>query len=121
MNKTKYIVSINARDIVVGLIDEDTAEQDINLAHNLFNSHVNYNYYRGVINFNTLGKFYRFLINKYYLLYWRPDNTFRQILRRASNKARTIIDNEVEFRNFMPEIYQREIAQIHRYQVRLGE
>lgn len=121
MNKTKYIVSVNARDIVVGLLDKDTAEEDINLAHNLFNSHVNYNYYNGVINFNSLGKFYRFLINKYYLLYWRPDSTFRQILRRASNKARNIIDNDVEFRNFMPEIYQREIAQIHRYQVRLGE
>lgn len=119
MNKTKYMVSVNARDIVVGLLDEETAEQDINLSHNLFNSHVNYNYYHGVINFNTLGKFYRFLINKYYLMYWEPNKTFRQLLKKATNKARQVLDTEVQHRNFMPEIYQREIAQIHRYQVRL--
>ena len=117
----KYMISSYGADIAVGLLEKETAEEDINLAHNLSNSHVNNNYYNGVLNFNSLHSFYRFLINKYYLLYWRPDSTFRQTLRRASNKARNVIDNEVEFRNFMPEIYQREIAQIHRYQVRLGE
>jgi hypothetical protein len=121
MNKTKYIVSVNARDIVVGLLDKDTAEEDINLAHNLFNSHVNYNYYHGVINFNTNGKFLRYLINKYFLMFWEPNKTFRQILKKATNKARDILNTEVEYRNFMPEIYQRQISQIHRYQVRLGE
>ena len=113
------MVSVNARDIVVGLLDEETAEQDINLSHNLFNSHVNYNYYHGVINFNTLGKFYRFLINKYYLMYWQPNKTFRQLLKKATNKARQVLDTEVGYRNFMPEIYQREIAQIYKYRVAL--
>ena len=76
MNKTKYMISINARDIVVGLLDKETAEEDINLAHNLFDSHVNYNYYCGVVNFNTLKKFYRFLINKHFLMLWQPNMKF---------------------------------------------
>lgn len=121
MNKTKYIVSTYGRDIGVGLLDPETAEQDINLSHNLFNTHVTNNYYNGVLNFNALHSFYRFLINKYYLMYWQPNKTFSQILRRASNKAREVLNNETEYQNFMPQIYQREIAQIHRYQVRLGE
>jgi len=117
----KYMISSYGADIAVGLLEKETAEEDINLAHNLSNSHVNNNYYNGVLNFNSLHSFYRFLINKYYLMFWEPNKTFRQILKKASNKARNVIDNDVEFRNFMPQIYQREIAQIHRYQVRLGE
>jgi len=115
----KYMISSYGADIAVGLLEKETAEEDINLAHNLSNSHVNNNYYNGVLNFNSLHSFYRFLINKYYLLYWRPDSTFRQLLKKSTNKARQVLDTEVQHRNFMPEIYQREIAQIHRYQVRL--
>ena len=114
------MVSVNARDIVVGLLDEETAEEDINLAHNLFNSHVNYNYYCGVINFNTLNKFYRYLIDKHFLMVWQPNKTFRETLKTATNMARSVIDNDVCFRNFMPEIYQREVATAHRYAVRLN-
>ena len=121
MNENKkYMVSVNARDIVVGLLDEETAEEDINLAHNLFNSHVNYNYYCGVINFNTLNKFYRYLIDKHFLMVWQPNKTFRETLKTATNMARSVINNDVCFRNFMPEIYQREVATAHRYAVRLN-
>lgn len=105
MNKTKYIVARTTRDILVGLIDESTAEEDINLSHNLFNSHVNHNYYHGVINFNTISKFYRFLINKYYLMYWQPDKTFRQLLKKSTNKARQVIETEVEHQDFFSQIY----------------
>ena len=117
MNKTKYMISINARDIVVGLLDKETAEEDINLAHNLFDSHVNYNYYCGVVNFNTLKKFYRFLINKHFLMLWQPNKTFREVLREASNMARNTINNNVQFRNFMPQIYQHEKTyHVYKYQ-----
>lgn len=113
------MISSYGADIAVGLLDKETAEEDINLSHNLLNSHVNNNYYNGVLNFSSLRGFSRFLINKYYLMYWEPNKTFRQLLKKATNKARQVLDTEVQHRNFMPEIYQREIAQIHRYQVRL--
>ena len=121
MNQNKkYIVARTARDILVGLTNKETAEEDINLAHNLFNSHVNHNYYHGVINFNTLNKFYRYLIDKHFLMVWQPNKTFRETLKTATNMARSVIDNDVCFRNFMPEIYQREVATAHRYAVRLN-
>lgn len=121
MNENKkYMISSYGADVAVGLLDSETAEEDINLSHNLFNTHVNHLYYNGVLNFNSLRKFYRYLIDKYYLLYWRPDKTFSQILKKATNKARQILVNDVEYRNFMPEIYQREVATAHRYAVRLN-
>ena len=101
----KYIISTNGANISVGLVDPNTAEEDINLSHNLHNIHAGDNYYNGVLSFNSPQKFYRFLINKYYLLYWQPDATFSQILKKATNKARQILVNDVEYRNFMPEIY----------------
>ena len=101
----KYIISTNGANIAVGLLDANTAEEDINLSHNLFNTHAGDSYYNGVLSFASPQKFYRFLIDKYYLLYWRPDKTFSQILKKATNKARQILVNDVEYRNFMPEIY----------------
>jgi len=106
--KTKYLISSYGQDLAVGLLDSTTAEEDINLSHNLFNTHVSYNYYNGVLNFNTQTKFYRYLINKHYLLGYTEEKTFRQILGEAKKAARYILDNEVDYRNFMPEIYQRE-------------
>ena len=106
--KTKYLISSYGADLAVALLDPESAQEDINLSHNLFNTHVSYNYYNGVLNFNLLSKFYRFLINKYYLMYWEPNKSFSTILKKAANKARGVINTEVEYRNFMPEIYQRE-------------
>ncbi len=106
--KTKYLISSYGTDLAVGLLDPESAEEDINLSHNLFNTNVSYNYYNGVLNFNTLPKFYRFIINKYYLMYWAPNKSFSTILKKAANKARSVINSEVKYRNFMPEIYQRE-------------
>jgi len=121
MNQNKkYIVARTARDILVGLTNEQTAEEDINLAHNLFNSHVNHNYYHGVINFNTLNKFYRFLINKHLLKDWDSSKPFSQLLKKATNKARSVINNDVEHHDFVTQIYQREVATAHRYAVRLN-
>ena len=105
----KCIISTNGANIAVALLDPNTAEQDINLSHNLFNTHVNNFLYNGVLNFPSIQSFYRFLINKYYLRYWEPNKTFRQILERASNKARSVINNEIKYENFMPQIYQHQL------------
>ena len=121
MNENKkYMISSYGTDIAFCLLDSETAEEDINLSHNLFNTHVNYNYYNGVINFNTLNKFYRYLINKHFLMVWQPNKAFRETLKTATKMARSVINNDVCFRNFMPEIYQREVATAHRYAVRLN-
>ena len=70
MNENKkYMISSYGADVAVGLLDSETAEEDINLSHNLFNTHVNYLYYNGVLNFNSLRKFYRYLINKNFLCF----------------------------------------------------
>jgi hypothetical protein len=103
----KYLISSYGHDLAVGLLDPETAEIDINLSHNLFNTNVNYNYYNGVLNFNTLSKFYRYLINKHYLLLWEKDKTFREVLSEAKDEARKVLNTEVGYRNFMPEIYQK--------------
>jgi hypothetical protein len=105
----KYIISSHGANIAVALLDPNTAEQDINLSHNLFNTHANHFLYNGVLNFLSIQSFYRFLINKYYLKYWEPNKTFRQILKRASNKARSVINNETKYENFMPQIYQHQL------------
>ena len=102
----KYKISHHGAHIAVGLLDSNTAQEDINLSHNLFNTHAGDNYYNGVLSFDSQKKFFRFLINKYYLIYWEPNKTFSQLLKKATNKARSVIDTEVEYENFMPQIYQ---------------
>jgi hypothetical protein len=106
----KYKLSQHGAHIAVGLLDANTAQEDINLSHNLLNTHAGDNYYNGVLNFTSQSKFYRFLINKYYLMYWAPNKTFSQLLKKATNKARSVINTEVEYENFMPQIYQHVAA-----------
>ena len=106
----KYIISTNGADIAVALLEPNTAEQDINLSHNILNTNVNRSFYNGVLNFPSLQSFYRFLINKYYLMYWGPNKTFRQLLKKATNKARQELETEVQYQNFMPQIYSHNYA-----------
>jgi hypothetical protein len=101
----KYIISSNGCNIGVGLLDSTTSEEDINLSHNLFNTHANYSYYHGVLAFSSVQVFYRFLINKYYLRYWDKNKTFREILKAATNTARGVINKEVSYHNFLSEAY----------------
>ena len=106
----KYKLSQHGAHITVGLLDANTAQEDINLSHNLLNTHAGDNYYNGVLNFSTYKKFYRFLIHKYIFEFWRPNKRYSQILKAASNKARSVINTEVEYENFMPQIYQHVAA-----------
>jgi glutaredoxin-related protein len=102
----KYLISTNAEYIGVGLLDPDTATEDINLSHNLHNTHVNYNYYNGVLSFASLKRFYRFLINKYFIQLWDTNKSFSLLLKEATNMARQTLNNEVEYQNFLPQIYR---------------
>ena len=100
----KYMISSYVANIAVGLMDEETAQQDINLSHNLFNTNVNNNYFNGILSFNTLKKFYRFLIHKNLFADWGIDTKYSTQLKEAANKARITINKEVGYRNFMIEI-----------------
>lgn len=105
----KYVISSYGPDnIAVGLLDKESATEDINLSHNLHNINVNYNYYNGVLSFASYRSFLRYLINKEFIQLWKPNKTFSQVLREASNRVRSVINKEVSFYNFMPEIYHRE-------------
>lgn len=113
----KYIVSSFIANIAVGLTDKATAGEDINLAHNLFNTHVNYNYFNGVLSFHSLKKFYRFLIYKNLFANYRPHVKYRTQLKKATNIARQTINNDVLHQHFMPEIYQHEKTyHVYKYQ-----
>jgi len=101
----KYIISYQGDKVGVGLLDAYTAQEDINLAHNLFNTHVNNSYYNGVLNFPRIKSFYRFLIHKYIFEFLRLNNNYSQALKAASNRARSVINNEVKYENFLPQIY----------------
>jgi len=110
----KYIISTCGVGITVGLLDKQTAAEDINLAHNLNDIHAGDNYYHGTLGFNSQEKFYRFLINKHFVKYWQPNKTFRQILKKAANKTREIMSTEVKYQNFMPEIYQANLLEANK-------
>lgn len=113
----KYLISNYGTNIAVGLLDKDTAEEDINLSHNLDNIHVNDNYYNGVLSFSSYARFLRYLLNKEYLTSWQPNKTFREVLSCAKKKVQITLDNEVKYANFMPQIYQHEVARQHQYRV----
>ena len=49
--KYKKVISTHGANIAVGLLDANTAEEDINLSHNLFNTHAGDNYFNGVLSF----------------------------------------------------------------------
>tara|TARA_R110000803_G_scaffold210311_1_gene281761 strand:- start:556 stop:909 length:354 start_codon:yes stop_codon:yes gene_type:complete len=112
----KYLVSTNGLNISVGLLDLETAEQDINLSHNLLNTNAGDHYYCGVIHFSSIKEFFRFLINKYYLVYWVPGDSFSMILRRAANKTRQVLNEEAKYQNFVPQIdrTRNSVGQVYR-------
>ena len=104
----KYILSGYGSSVAVGLTDETTAETDINLSHNLFNTYVNDNYFNGVLCFDGIQQFYKFLIYKNLFASYRPHVKYRTQLKDAANMARQTLNNDVLHQNFMPEIYQHE-------------
>jgi len=100
----KYIISLYGAGIAVGLLDKESAEEDINLSHNLFNTYANNNYFNNVLCFDGIPQFYRFLIHKNLFADWGIDTKYSTQLKEAANKARITINKEVGYRNFMIEI-----------------
>jgi hypothetical protein len=115
----KYMISPYGVEgkIRVALLDPETSKTDINLSHNLFNTHVNYTYYNGVLNFNSSSEFYRFLIHKQLLFFPQPTKTFREVLREASIETRQIIQKETDHldHDFLLQIYgNKRSAQLYK-------
>ena len=112
----KYIISPYGSGVAVGLTNKDTAQTDINLSHNLFNTHVNYNYYNGVLSFPSQKFFMKFLIYKNLFDCYSPHVKYRTQLKKAANKTRQTLNNDVEHQHFMPQIYQHEKTyQVYKY------
>lgn len=102
----KYLISNYGSGISVGLLQSEGAEEDINLAHNLFNCNADLSLFHGSINFPSLRTFQRFLIYKKYL--WicsvrKNAGSFMQRLRHATKLVKREWGN-VQFDNFMQQI-----------------
>ena len=112
----KYTISTYGSSIAVGMLDPTEAETDTNLSHNLFNTYVNDHYYRGVLIFSSLGQFYKFLIYKNLFADWDPSRDYLIQLREATNKTRSVINNEISFDHFMPQVVAHK-ASVHLYEL----
>jgi len=108
-----YLISWNGQQICVGLLKKDSAEEQINFAHNIFKSHCNDYLFHGALNFKSIKQFMKFLILKDY----QPklmDNIGankqkrKELLRESFNLARETWENKVGFRNFIQEIYRND-------------
>jgi len=104
----KYLVSTYGLGISVALLENAGAEEEINLAHNLFNCYADYSLFHGTINFTSFKKFRRYLIYKNYFNVCdenkdKPFNEFK-FLREAVKRMKETIDSNVCFNNFMLQI-----------------
>ena len=104
----KYLVYNYGLGIAVGLLEQEGATEEINLAHNLYDNNANYSLFHGCINFSSFKQFKRFLILKEYFKICEENkqNKFNeyQFLRRAINRAKQLIKTNVLFHNFMSQI-----------------
>ena len=99
---TKYLISHYGAGIAVGLTQEEGAEEDINLAHNLFNATCHETILQGTILFNSIKQFRRFLAYKYFFANRFPfeKNEFG-LWRRAFRNARRVLKENCRADNFM--------------------
>lgn len=100
----QYILSNYGSSVAVGMLDSSQVEIDTNLSHNLFNTHVNNNYYLGCLIFSSINQFYKFLIHKNLLPNYKTEISYRVQLKEATNKARSVINNKTFRNSFMLEI-----------------
>lgn len=107
----KYVVSNYGAGITVGLLDKETAEQDMNLAHNLFNVNSTEYLFHGSINFRTLKEFKRLLAFKEYYKQWEnywsnggKEYSNLQFWKKAFRAANKELDTSVSYNNFMDQI-----------------
>lgn len=104
----KYLISHYGAGIAVGLLEQEGAEEEINLAHNLYDNNANYSFFHGCINFSSFKQFKRFLILKEYFKVCdeNKENKFCEykFLRTAISRAKQLIKTNVSFHNFMSQI-----------------
>jgi len=104
-----YLISWYGQHICVGLLNKEGAEQEANLAHNLFKSHNNEYLFHGALNFKSVKEFWRFLILKEYLPKLMDNmgcskKKKKELLKESFIKARETKENNVNFQNFMQQI-----------------
>ena len=101
----KYLISHYGAGIAVGLIQEEGAEEEINLAHNIFDSTVHESIFHGTILFDSVKQFRKFLAFKEFFNSRQPDtqNEF-SLWRNAFNKAKEVMQNNCRQHNFMFQI-----------------
>ncbi len=100
----QYIISNYGSSVAIGMLDPTQVEIDTNLSHNLFNTHVNNNFYLGTLVFSSINQFYKFLIYKNLLPNYKAEKGYRVQLKEASNKARSVINNKTSRNSFMLDI-----------------
>ena len=100
----KYLISHYGAGIAVGLLEQEGAEEEINLAHNLYDNNANYSFFHGCIN-----KEYFKVCDE------NKENKFCEykFLRTAISRAKQLIKTNVSFHNFMSQIR----ISSHRYNI----
>jgi hypothetical protein len=106
-----YLISWYGQQICVGLLNKEGAEEEANLAHNLFKSHNNTYLFHGALNFKSTKEFWRFLILKEYLPKLMDNlgcsrRKRKELLQDSFVKVREVKENNVNFQNFMQQVSQ---------------
>ena len=98
----KYIVSQYGAGIAVGLANQEDAQEQINLAHNLFNTKCHESLLHGVLVFSSFKQFRKFLAFREFFSIRKQGtkNEFRT-WREAFRRAAGIIDTSCIKENFM--------------------
>ncbi len=101
-----YLISHYGAGIAVGLIQEDGAQEDMTLAHNLFNSTVHESLFHGAILFDSVKQFRRFLAYKEFFKVRMGHITKKEFSywKYAFRKAREIMQTNCRQNNFMFQI-----------------
>lgn len=99
---TKYAISHYGAGIAVGLLQEDGAQEDINLAHNLYDSTCHESIFHGTILFNSIKQFRRFLAFKVYHQLRVPfEKEEFSVWKEAFREARRVLREQCVANNFM--------------------
>ena len=97
-----YVISHYGSGIAVGLTKEQGAEEDVNLAHNLFNSACHESIFHGTILFNSIKQFRRFLAYKtYFVLRMHNETDELGVWKESFREARRVINEQCIHNNFM--------------------
>lgn len=101
----KYLISHYGAGIAVGLIEAESAQEDINLAHNLFNTTCHTSIFHGTLLFESVKQFRKFLAFKEFFDIRQRDiaNEFRT-WREAFRRASAVLRHSCKHENFMLQI-----------------